>query len=268
MAADAADRPAAAVACALISELLGPQKYTMSAQKQLLLSTEQACRASVKTRKRAAPAERMADAADEGEADMRAFLKTPLGAAIRDGDTVTLRRLIADGAAINEPIASTFPLEVAAGQGKLECVRLLIEARAEVDQQTELPTSLGASGHNHRTTALMPACSNGHLACVRLLVRSGASVNLVCGAFCPLVCCCVNESLACARFLIESGAEVDIVCSYSTPLCLHRRRHRQDGPATPRFTRRPREGRARHPAAAGSQLRPNQMPEADAREGR
>ncbi|MEI6808038.1 MAG: ankyrin repeat domain-containing protein [bacterium] len=94
------------------------------------------------------------------------------------GDTVAVKELLDRGTDINqrEFLTGHTALVYAAGQGKLELVKMLLERGAEVD--------LANSGEH---TALGLAALNGHADVARLLVERGASPDKAIAALQSLV---------------------------------------------------------------------------------
>uniref|UniRef100_A0A3B3ZXV0 Uncharacterized protein n=1 Tax=Periophthalmus magnuspinnatus TaxID=409849 RepID=A0A3B3ZXV0_9GOBI len=73
-------------------------------------------------------------------------------------------RLIEGGASVNMvAVDSITPLHEACLRGQVQCVRLLLEAGAQV--------------RTHKLTPLCDACTSGSLECVRLLLKHGAKTN-------------------------------------------------------------------------------------------
>ena len=84
------------------------------------------------------------------------------------GDSKKVRRLLKSGADVNQSlIAGNAPLHVTASRGHVDCTRLLIENKADVDKAT---TDGGA-------TPLYIACQYGHVDCARALIESKADVD-------------------------------------------------------------------------------------------
>ena len=89
------------------------------------------------------------------------------------------------------------PLYVAASNGNLKCVRLLLEAGANKDQ------ALTING----ATPLFVAAQNGHLEVVRFLVEFGANKDqgLTMDGATPLFIAAQNGHLEVVQFLVASG---------------------------------------------------------------
>lgn len=88
--------------------------------------------------------------------------------AIWTSDIKLVKKLIQKGAKLN-PIYDITPLGLAARDNKLNIVKLLIEAGADLDFQME---------EVEKNTALMIAAENGNFEIVKTLVEAGADVNL------------------------------------------------------------------------------------------
>lgn len=96
-------------------------------------------------------------AADRGDAVSRALM---------DGDTAGFRNLVEQGADLNADTNNHIqpPLVVAAGQGNLQAIKLLLDHRAD-------PNHADLGG----TTPLMQAAMEGHSLAVQLLLSAGAN---------------------------------------------------------------------------------------------
>ena len=136
-------------------------------------------------------------------------LATPLIITARDGklDFVTvLLRYVANIEARGtikidgEIIDGCTALWVAAANGHLAVVRLLIEQNAEVDARTST-----------NSTPLRAAASDGHLDIVRCLVENGADVNArTILRSTPLMLTCYRGQIDVASYLVENGADIHL----------------------------------------------------------
>ncbi len=122
---------------------------------------------------------------------------------------------------LNQPRSPNFedanaktPLFVAASNGSLQCVLLLLEAGAERDKGR---VDIGA-------TPLLIAAGKGHLEVVRLLVESGANKDqgTTDDGMAPLFAAADQGHLEVVQFLVESGANKDqgTTDTGSTPLLI------------------------------------------------
>lgn len=100
-------------------------------------------------------------------------------------------------------------LVLAAEKGHTECVRLLLEHRADVEAQRPKDGS----------TALHAAASGGHAACVKMLLTSGADPNAVMtdgmqGT--PMYCAIADGkgAAACVEHLLQAGADPNHTINY------------------------------------------------------
>jgi ankyrin repeat protein len=118
-----------------------------------------------------------------------------LATAIRSGDIDMVRTLVAEKAHLNWGYGDT-PLSLAAEEGQLEVVRLLLDAGVPVDEEDEEDGDFGSN-----RTALTAAATNGHLEVAGLLVQRGADVH---HESAPLIN--AVSDLAMVQFLIEAGA--------------------------------------------------------------
>jgi uncharacterized protein len=134
-----------------------------------------------------------------------------LMAAVTNGDADAVRRLIAEGAPIDEryPYVNGFndahtPLLVAARDGHTEIARLLLEAGADVNA-TE-PT-FGA-------VPLHKAVYNGHLDLTRMIAWwPGVNINFqgATNGYTPLHDALWHGYEECARIVLAAGAALDLV---------------------------------------------------------
>lgn len=144
-------------------------------------------------------------------ADERRAADQLLMAAVTQGDVEGVRKLIGDGAPVDEkfPIVNGFndahtPLLVAARDGHTEIARLLLEAGADVNA-TE-PT-FGA-------VPLHKAVYNGHGELTRLIARwPGVDLDSqgATNGYTPLHDALWHGYEECSRIVIEAGARLDIV---------------------------------------------------------
>jgi ankyrin repeat protein len=88
--------------------------------------------------------------------------------AVKRGDQLTVRKLIASHAALNQKDSQGWtPLFMAAGKGDAHVVQLLIDAGVDVND-----------GDETGFTALFSAVISGHVKVVRLLLGAGASAMI------------------------------------------------------------------------------------------
>ncbi|UPL00265.1 hypothetical protein LCI18_011199 [Fusarium solani-melongenae] len=96
--------------------------------------------------------------------------RTPLLAATANGHEAVARHLIEAGAHVNTRDASCVtPLIVAAKDGSISLVELLLNSGADID----------IKGWHHGQTALSLAAANGHTDTVKFLLQKNASTDLV-----------------------------------------------------------------------------------------
>jgi ankyrin repeat protein len=116
-------------------------------------------------------------------------------------DMVTL--LIAHGASVRRDAHTSraWPLYLAVANGQASCVRVLIEANADVHEVTSL-----------NETLLFVAANSGHVDILKLLRVSGGDVNIPNkDGTTPLMTACRSGHRACAAALIEARCNVDAV---------------------------------------------------------
>ena len=127
---------------------------------------------------------------------------TPLYVAAGEGSLKCVLLLLEAGADKEKGQVETgaTPLYIAARNGHLEVVRLLVESGANKDQ-----------GKTNGATPLLAAAEKGHLEVVRLLVELGANKDqgTTDKKATPLWVATQNMHLDVASLLIESGADTD-----------------------------------------------------------
>ena len=130
----------------------------------------------------------------------QAMTETRLHAAAARDDVATIRRLLVEGAVIDERDArGRTALLVATHENRVDAARALIEAGADVNAKDGMNDSpylyAGARGHlailkltlehgadlkstnRYGGTALIPACERGHVETVRTLIAAGVAVD-------------------------------------------------------------------------------------------
>lgn len=96
---------------------------------------------------------------------------------------------------------SWLPLGSAASSGHLVCVRLLLNARADMDVH---------QAHGSGYTALCEACHHGHVDVVKLFIERGANMEIGSkSGFSALSVAAVQGQDAVVRVLAEAGADLD-----------------------------------------------------------
>lgn len=179
------------------------------------------------------------------------YFRNALNAAASTGDLLLTRRLIEAGAHVGG--AEDWALQLAAGAGHTEVVKLLLEKGAPIDRIVSRNLDLGFDSG----TALQAACDNHHATVVEVLIFAGADPNLGGGPFTnpitaathdkdgrilrlllgsprinvnvvggmgessPLLNAVTHMSLESAVILLEKGAEVDVKnAAGDTPLIM------------------------------------------------
>ena len=121
------------------------------------------------------------------------------------GDAAELSWLLSRGLDVNAEVNGVTPLELAAGAGRAEAVRVLLDGGARVDRKN-------ASG----VTPLIWAVHGGNVEAVRLLVRAGADVNAAeYNGITPLIMAASRDP-AIVRTLLDAGADKDARSSAGT----------------------------------------------------
>ena len=137
----------------------------------------------------------------EGDANPHIVLNngilTPLLLAINLHNLVGVDKLIRAGVNVNyAPRNGIVPLCAAAFRGKVDIVKELIEAGADLNAG--------------RTTPLYLAAKEGHIGCVKELIQAGADLNIVDGnGNTPLTAATRSFFFDCLSTLLKAGAEVD-----------------------------------------------------------
>lgn len=124
-----------------------------------------------------------------------------------DGDYKLIEELIEAGVPVDYRTRNgCTPLRAAVANNQTECVRVLIEKKAEVNRVVD--DIMGDIGG----TALMHAVGHCYHECTRLLLNAGARVNLVDNyGKAALVGAAWSGCYTCIRMLIDAGTRVDFV---------------------------------------------------------
>jgi ankyrin repeat protein len=127
---------------------------------------------------------------------------TTLMKAVQHNDAAAVRKLIADGANVDELDNGDAPLVMAAYKGHTEIVKLLLEAGADV---TAVDPSMKA-------TALHAAAYAGRTEAAQLLIEYGIEVNKQGpkNGYTALHDAIWQNNIATARVLIEAGASLSL----------------------------------------------------------
>ena len=103
----------------------------------------------------------------------------------------------------------TTPLILAVQNGNLECVKILLKYKAEIEERGDY-----VCGYYPCCTPLFVAAANGDVNILSFLVKSGADVNARSGdvdeQLTPLMIACENGKLNAVLYLIDEGAEVNL----------------------------------------------------------
>jgi len=126
------------------------------------------------------------------------------------GEAATLKDLIARGADVNaKDKTGDTPLTLAAANGHLETVALLLERGAAVDGKSE-KKSCDRTGCSVGQTALSLAAGAGHLEIVKRLIAKGADVNgRASEGSTPLMVAAASGHRKIVQVLLEAGADVN-----------------------------------------------------------
>lgn len=125
-------------------------------------------------------------------------------AACQTGNLKEVKKLIAEGVDVNAPLAGDLhkqtPLMCAATKGYVEIAQALLDAGADIEQNTVL-----------KNTALMLACMEGERAIVALLIARGARINIEGGidGSTPLIRAVKAKNLEIVTMLLDAGADIN-----------------------------------------------------------
>ena len=154
------------------------------------------------------PKEAVFEAARRGDA---AFLKQFLETYYRKYDSILAVDDYLDydnGARLPDKLKTT-PLILAVQNGNLECVKILLKYKAEIEERGDY-----IDGDYPCCTPLFVAAANGDVNIFSFLVESGADVNARSGdvdeQLRPLMIACENGKLNAVLYLIDEGAEVNL----------------------------------------------------------
>ena len=154
------------------------------------------------------PKEAVFEAARRGDA---AFLKEFLETYYRKYDSILAVDNYLDydnGARLPDELKTT-PLILAVQNGNLECVKILLKYKAEIEERGDY-----IDGYYPCCTPLFVAAANGDVDILSFLVESGADVNARSGdvdeQLTPLMIACENGKLNAVLYLIDEGAEVNL----------------------------------------------------------
>ena len=154
------------------------------------------------------PKEAVFEAARRGDA---AFLKEFLEKFYRKDDSILAVDHYLDydnGARLPDELKTT-PLILAVQNGNLECVKILLKYKAEIEERGDY-----IDGYYPCCTPLFVAAANGNVDILSFLVESGADVNARSGdvdeQLTPLMIACENGKLNAVLYLIDEGAEVNL----------------------------------------------------------
>ncbi|XP_057709520.1 ankyrin repeat and SOCS box protein 9-like isoform X2 [Corythoichthys intestinalis] len=140
---------------------------------------------------------------------------SPIHDAAFNGRTLTLKRLIEQGACVNlSTLDGASPLHVACVGGHAACAKLLLQHGANVDCQ-----SLDGS-------PIHVAAAKGYLECIETLAQHCADVDLSLGrSGTPLHVACINQQLNAVKKLLYLGADVNNCAPGESPLHVSVRTH-------------------------------------------
>lgn len=144
---------------------------------------------------------------------------TPLHLAAREGNLDIVRVLIEREAPVNartRPDGGETPLYLATRAGHAEVVQQLLESKADAN--------LMVAAYAAKGPALYFAVIGGHAKIVELLLAAGADVNVLCEVRgvegTPLLFAAGQKQLAIAKLLIEAKADVNFRKNVNTPTAL------------------------------------------------
>ncbi|KAK9160586.1 hypothetical protein Syun_006927 [Stephania yunnanensis] len=116
------------------------------------------------------------------------------------GHVELLKFLLSRGVSVDSHSDAGTPLIWAAGHGQPGCVKVLLEARANPDAETD-----------DNITPLISAVAAGSLLCLELLIQAGANPNVTAGGATPLHIAADNGSSGIINCLLKAGADPNTV---------------------------------------------------------
>src|SRR3990167_2447934 len=131
---------------------------------------------------------------------------TPLWVAAENGHLEVVEVLIKCGANIDQVCNGGTPLFIAAQTGYGDVVKVLIDAKANIDQI--------CNGY----TPLYVAAQNGHLEVVKVLIDGKANIDWIYKGFTPLYVAAQQGHADVVKALIDAKANIDQICNGYTPL--------------------------------------------------
>ena len=125
---------------------------------------------------------------------------TALHMACEAGATACCAALCRHAAGLHEAMLEdgSFPLSVAGAEGQDDCVGVLLDAGAPIQQR-----------RNDGSTALLLACRRGHVTTAKLLVDAQCDIGLCSDLDTPLYVACFEGHAACVQVLIHACAHLD-----------------------------------------------------------
>uniref|UniRef100_A0A4W5KQQ0 Ankyrin repeat and SOCS box containing 13a, tandem duplicate 2 n=1 Tax=Hucho hucho TaxID=62062 RepID=A0A4W5KQQ0_9TELE len=159
--------------------------------------------------------------------------------AASEGHAAQLQQLIQSGASVNiVAVDSITPLHEACGRGQTQCVRLKLDAGAQVTVTNtplceacsvgsfdcvrmllEHGAKVNPTLSSQTTSPLHEACMGGNADVVKIMIAKDASLeayDLYYGT--PLHVACANEHTACVKALLNAGAKVNYARLHKTAL--------------------------------------------------
>ncbi|XP_057709519.1 ankyrin repeat and SOCS box protein 9-like isoform X1 [Corythoichthys intestinalis] len=159
---------------------------------------------------------------------------SPIHDAAFNGRTLTLKRLIEQGACVNlSTLDGASPLHVACVGGHAACAKLLLQHGANVDCQSldGSPIHVAAAKGKrfcigHASVCIVTVFHTGYLECIETLAQHCADVDLSLGrSGTPLHVACINQQLNAVKKLLYLGADVNNCAPGESPLHVSVRTH-------------------------------------------